>query len=197
VLIPNLICGFLSPGGTSVPGTGYYGFPLYIPRGSSIGARWQSITVSPASTIRPRVAVTVFGGPSKPGFWFGTKVTGIGTDTANSAGLDINPGSTGTYSAWVSIGGTTNPKFGFVIIGAQGSVTTHTADAYHVQYGYGSTQIPGALTRFVYNTSENIYTYPRHSGCYVDVPEGTQLQVRATGSDATSEDPSVALYGVS
>ena len=194
VLIPNLICGFA---GLQTQGNSYYEFPLYVPRGASIGARWQSITASPASGVRVRVAVTLYGGPSSPGFWYGTKVTDIGTDTATSAGLDLDPGSTGTYSAWTSIGGTSNPSFGFLTIGAQGTATTHTADIYHVQYGAASTQFPGATHRFTYNNIETILPAPVQLGIYVDVPAGTQLQVRATGSDATSEDPSVALYGVS
>lgn len=197
VLIPNLICGFRAITGATHIGASGYSFPLYIPRGSSIGARWQTIVASPAAGTRVRIQITIFGGPSKPGFWYGTKVTDVGTNTANSAGLDLNPGSTGSYSAWTSIGGTSNPKFGFLTIGVQGSASTHTADVYHVQYGFGSTQIPGAQVRFGYTTAEILGQYPEHLGCYVNIPAGTQLQCRATGSDATSEDPSVALYGVS
>ena len=196
VLIPNLICGYLISATTQPGGT--YRFPLYVPRGSSIGARWQSIAASPTAGIRLRVSITLYGGPSAPGFWYGTKVTDIGTDTATSAGLDLNPGSTGTYSAWTSIGGTSAPSFGFLTIGAQGTATAHTADVYHVQFGAASTQFPGAQIRFMYTTGETILPTPTcWAGIYVDVPAGTQLQVRATGSDATSEDPSVALYGVS
>lgn len=197
VLIPNLICGYRAISAATFTSASGYWFPLYVPRGSSIGARWQSIVASPAAGTRVRIQITLFGGPSSPGFWYGTKVTDVGTSTAASAGLDINPGSTGTYSAWTSIGGTSNPAFGFVTIGFQGSVTLHTADIYHVQYGFGSTQIPGAQVRFGYTTAEILSSYPEHFGCFVDVPGGTQMQVRATGSDATSEDPSVALYGVS
>lgn len=195
VLIPNLVCGYrtTSPS-TMLPG---YFFPVYIPRGSSIGARWQTALASPAAGVRVRVVVTLYGGPSSPGFWYGTKVTDIGSDTANSAGVDLNPGSTGVYSAWANVGGTSNPAFGFVTIGAQGSATTHTADVYHVQYGFGSTQIPGAQIRFTYTTLEVFVQWPQHNGIYVDVPAGTQMQARATGSDATSEDPSIVLYGVS
>ena len=196
VLIPNLICGYLAVNANTMGGR--YEFPLYVPRGASIGARWQSAVASPAAGTRPRVMVTLYGGPSSPGFWYGTKVTDIGTDTATSAGLDITPGSTGTYSAWTSIGGTSNPSFGFLTIGAQGTATTHTADQYHVQFGAASTQFPGAQIRFGYSVAEIILPIPTTwAGCFVDVPAGTQLQVRATGSDATSEDPSVALYGVS
>lgn len=197
VLIPNLICGYRILGtATSVQGVSYY-FPLYVPRGATIGARWQSIRASPAAGTRARVAVTVWGGPSSPGFWYGTQVTAVGVNTAGSAGLDINPGSTGTYSAWTSIGGTTNPAFGFMTIGAQGSAATHTADVYFVQYGFGSTQLPGAQIRFGYTTAEVVVQIPNHVGIYCEIAAGTQMQVRATGSDATSEDPSVILYGVS
>jgi hypothetical protein len=195
VLIPNLICGYRVVSGATFAPMSQYVFPLYIPRGSSIGARWQSIVAIPSSVLR--VQVTIWGGPSSPGFWYGTKVTDVGTNTATSAGVDLNPGSTGSYSAWTSIGGTSNPAFGFVTIGVQGSAATHTADTYFVQYGAASTRFPGAQVRFGYTTAEVISDYPQHYGCYVDVPGGTQLQARATGSDATSEDPSVALYGVS
>jgi hypothetical protein len=174
-----------------------YWFPLYIPRGSSLGARFQT-SFTGAAGYRPQPSITLFGGLSKPGFWFGTKVTTVGAvDSGDSAGVDLNPGSTGTYSAWTNIGGTSNPAFKFLTIGAQGSAATHTADIYHVQYGFNSTQIPGAQIRFGYTANEDMASYPKHRGCFVDIPAGTQLQARATGSDATSEDPSVVLYGVS
>ena len=197
VLIPNLVCGFRIVGTASGVGGASYWFPLYVPRGSTIGARWQSIRASPLAGTRARVAVTVWGGFSKPPFWYGQSVTAVGAATAASAGLDINPGSTGAYSAWTSIGGTTNPNFGFLTIGAQGTTTVHTADIYFVQYGYGSTQIPGAQIRFGYTTSEVLVQNPPFLGTWSSIAAGTQLQVRATGSDATSEDPSVIVYGVS
>ena len=198
VLIPDLICGYRGGAGASIfTAASSYWFPLYVPRGASIGARWQSEVASPSAGTRARVQATLWGGPSAPGFWYGTKVTAVGADTSTSAGLDLDPGSTGTYSAWTSIGGTSNPSFGFVTIGVQGTATTHTADTYAVQYGFGDTNIPGAQIRFGYSITEIISSYPEHMGCFVDVPAGTQMQVRATGSDATSEDPSVVLYGVS
>jgi hypothetical protein len=194
VLIPNLIVGYRAASAATFAGMTPYWFPLYIPRGSSIGARWQCLT---DTSVDPRCCVTLYGGPSKPGFWYGTKVTDVGASTSTSAGVDLNPGSTGTYSAWTSIGGTSNPAFKFLNIGVQGSAATHTADYYKVQYGFGSTMIPGAMMMFGYSTAEIISCYPEHFGCFVDIPAGTQLQARATGSDATSEDPSVVLYGVS
>lgn len=197
VLIPNLLCGFRATNGATIASALPYVFPLYIPRGSSIGARWQTSVASPAVGQRPRVSVTLYGGPSAPGFWYGTKVTDYGTNTAASAGVDLNPGSTGTYSAWTAIGGTTTGNIGFLTLGVQGSAATHTADVYHIQYGFSSTQIPGAQVRLGYTTAEIMAQYPHHGGVYHDVPNGTQLQARATGSDATSEDPSVILYGVS
>jgi hypothetical protein len=197
VLIPDLLCGFrITAAVTASPGA-TYSFPLYIPKGSSIGARWQSSIVSPAAAQRPRVCIQIMGGPSKPGFWYGTKVTACGVNAAASAGVDLNPGSTGAYSGWVSVGGTTNPKFGYLQMGVQGSAGTHTADNYFIQYGHGSTQLPGANIRVAYTTGEVIVDYPQHAGIFTDVPAGTQLQARATGSDATSEDPSVIIYGVS
>lgn len=198
VLIPNLICGYRAAAAVNLTAaSSAYGFPLYIPKGSSLGARWQSIVASPSAGTRVRVQLTVFGGASAPGFWYGTKVTDVGTDTATSAGLDHTPGSTGTYSTWASIGGGSNPAFGFVTAGVQGSATAHTADNYHLQYGFGSTQIPGAQIRLGYTTAEIVSDYPPHMGCYVDVAASTQMQIRATGTDASAEVCSVALYGVS
>ena len=191
ILIPKLIIGFRNNNNVPVP---EYWFPLYVPKGSSIGARWQCVT---DTTVTPNVCITLCGGPSRPGFWFGTAVTACGTDTTGSQGVDIDPGSTGTYGAWASVGGTTNPAFRFLTIGVQGTTNAHTADTYHAQYGFGDTKIPGAQVRFAYTTAEELRLSPAHYGVYADIPAGTQLQARATGSDATSEDCSVALYGVS
>ena len=195
VLIPNLLCGFIPVQSSGAVCSMHYEFPLYIPRGSSIGGRWQSIVAS--ASQRPTVVVTLYGGTSKPGFWFGTKVTGIGTDTANSAGLDHAVGSTGAFSSWVSIGGTSNPKMNFITMGVQGSAGTITQNYVVMQYGFGSTKIQGAALRFGTATTETVIINPPHRGCYVDIPAGTQMQVRGAGSDASVEDPSVALYGVS
>lgn len=197
VLIPDLICGFRRNAQLDIPPGNTYRFPLYIPRGATLGARWQSLVVSPAAGTRPRVLISVFGGPSTPGFWVGSKVTAVGVDAAASTGLDVDPGSTGTYGSFVSIGGTTNPAFKFLTVGVQGSVDTHTADVYHLQYGFGGVQVPGGVIRFGYTANEQICVNPDHGGVWVDIAGGTQLQVCATGSDATSEDPSVILYGVS
>lgn len=188
ILIPKLIVGFTLARGNK------YSFPLYIPKGSTIGARWQCVT---DTLVTPGLILTLYGGPSRPGFWFGTNVTQVGTNTTGSMGTDIDPGSTGTWGAWTSVGGTTNPAFRYIAFGAQGTAITHTADVYHVQYGFGDTKIPGAQSRFVYDTAEAINILPQATGVYVDIPAGTQLQARATGSDATSEDCSVAIYGVS
>ena len=190
ILIPKLIVGFR--GTQSSPAT--YCFPLYIPKGSSLGARWQCIT---DTTVTPGVAITLYGGPSRPGFWFGTAVTACGTNTTGSEGTTLDPGSTGTYGAWTSVGGTTNPAFRFLTCGMQGTTNAHTADVYHVQYGFGDTKIPGAQIRGAYITTEVVQQLINPRGVYADIPAGTQLQARATGSDATSEDCSVAIYGVS
>lgn len=195
VLIPNLICGFRAAAATTFVAMPPYVFPLFIPKGSAIGARWQSILVSPAALCRAQL--TVYTGLSRPAWWYGHKVTAVGADTATSAGLDLNPGSTGTYSSWANIGGTSNRRFKYLTIGVQGTASTHTADVYHVQYGHGSTQLPGAQIRFGYTTAELLGMFPHHLGIYCDIADATQLQCRATGSDATSEDPSVVLYGVS
>ena len=193
ILIPKLIVGFRWASTSSTNMSDYW-FPLYVPKGSSLGARWQCIA---DTTNTPNITLTLFGGPSRPGFWFGTNVTAVGTNTTGSAGTDLNPGSTGTYSAWASVGGVSNPAFRFLTMGAQGTATIHTTDQYHIQYGFGDTKIPGAQIRIGYIASEVIYQSPNHQGVFVDIPAATQLQARATGSDATSEDPSVALYGVS
>lgn len=193
ILIPKLIVGFRNVQGVSGAMSDYW-FPLYVPKGSSIGARWQCVS---DTTVTPRIQITLYGGPSRQGFWFGTTVTAVGANTTGSCGADLDPGSTGTYGAWTSVGATSNPAFRFLMIGAQGTAITHTADFYHIQYGFGDTKIPGAQIRIGYTTSEAIWQFPNHFGVYADIPAGTQLQARATGSDATSEDCSVALYGVS
>lgn len=188
ILIPKLIVGFLGN-----INSGYW-FPLYVPKGSSIGARWQCVT---DTTVTPGVVITLWGGPSRPGFWYGTNITAVGATTTGSQGVDVNPGSTGTYGAWASVGGTTNPAFRYLGFGVQAVSGTHTADQYHVQYGFGDTKIPGAQTRHGYTTAEIINQQPTYYGVYADVTAGTQLQARATGSDASSEDCSVVIYGVS
>lgn len=199
VLIPNLMAGFALNFAGNLPYSHSYTFPLFVPKGSTVGVRGQTTRTS--GTNNARVIVEMRGGPSRPGFWYGTRVTDVGTVTASSAGLDHTVGSTGAYSSWANIGGTSAPAFGFVTMGVQGSSATHNSPTggCHFRFGMGSVVIPGALFRSGgINTVETMLgNLPEFRGCYCSVPAGTQLQVSGTAGDATTETFSIALYGVS
>lgn len=94
ILVPNLLVHqpSLQRGGW------WFYFPIYIPAGSSLGARCQSSTG--ASTVQ--VAARVYGKPSKPELIkYGHKVQALGVNTTTTRGTAFTPGTSalGSYSA--------------------------------------------------------------------------------------------------
>src|SRR3990167_876276 len=65
VIIPDLCAGWAQDSGTA-PGGRHYIFPLYIPSGSRVSARTQTVR----TTGGPFVLVQLFGGPRNPDRWW-------------------------------------------------------------------------------------------------------------------------------
>lgn len=193
ILIPKLLAGWTPTVNATSRGIGrIYRFPLRIPAGAALGARLQSAVVSQAADV----LIRCFGGPRSP-FWTGTKISNIGTDAVNSRGALVTPGASGAYGAWTNIGAVTGRALRGLVVKAQGTPTSlpATARAYYIQFGIAGAQV-GPTLRFAVTTAEDTSDCDPSSFFPYEIPEGTQLQARATSS-GTAFDIDIAIHGVS
>ena len=194
-LIDDLSIGFLAAqtGTNSWPG-GYFHFPLYIPAGASIGLRARN---NSGSLTTGRVIAYAYGNPNRPDrWWCGTGVETIGVVPTTSKGTDVVPGASGTYGSWTGIGTTTTARWGAIQIAVNGSDASPSSGATFWQVGANSTQLDGTQTigRGIGSTCLGCMVMP--GPMWVDVPEGTSLQLRATFDNAATETFTASIYGV-
>lgn len=184
--------GDMTAGQTAL--TLHYVFPIWIPAGASIGVR--SRCAAAAITSLSMVAITVFGGPSRPDMWWcGQKVESLGITAASSKGTDHTPGNSGAFSSWATVG-TSTAHYGAVQLGIGAHLTAINELIYHWQIGYGSTQLPGSPTIWMRTiTTEQIHFIKPYNPIWCDVPSGTTWQVRGTAS-GTAQAFHAAIYGV-
>lgn len=193
-IISNLLAG-QAPNFTYTAGNiaRTYVIPFYIPRGTRISARLQSVVASKAA----RVNIAVIGGPSAPERAFRGCDT-YGVTTASSSGVAITPGNTGAQSSYVSVGSTTTRPYGAVFMGLQSSLTVITQIAYQFQIGVSSSPIPSAGAEFMWagDAGEAIGGPWPPTPLFVDIPSGSQLQVRgkASGTAVAHETALYCLY---
>jgi hypothetical protein len=197
VIIPDLCSGFV-PAANVAAGVRHYIFPLYIPAGSRLSARSQSVR----NTGSVVVSVQLYGGPRDPASWWcGQQVTAYGANAANSAGTKFSTGSTGSEGAGVSLG-TTTSDHECLVLGVQGHPddVSWSAHAYHFDIGIDSSATEWIETDriFANSTSAEIIGpggtiwWP----IFRPVASGTVLMVRGE-CDAIADALSAVIYGVS
>jgi len=190
VLIPYLL------GGCTVTallgGLQEYVFPIHIPAGSTIASRMQCATGSRTALV----SVLCFGGNSAPGSWWkGTGVDALGVATASSKGTTFTPGNA-TYGSYANIGSTTTRPYHWLDWSTQGAFTGTTWGAlgYIGHLAFASGGLIGPIRTWNTNAQEGT-SYGIHAPWPVDVPEGSQLQVRG-GCSGTAVAQDCAIYGV-
>lgn len=156
-------------------------FPIFIPRGSLVSARIQSLIAS--DTVGFEMSL-IGGASSIPGRLF-SGCDGYGKVASTSHGTSHTPGSTGTESAFGSIGSTLSRNYGAVNISIQGTSTVMTGLAYHWELGVGGISLCEWYTQN--STNENIGALFPPVPFMISLPSGTQLQVRGEAS-GTAQD---------
>jgi hypothetical protein len=195
VIIPNMCAGWV-PAENEAPGPRHYIFPLYIPAGSRLSARTQSIR----TTGGMFVTVQLYGGPSRPDTWWcGQTVTTYGANLANSAGTLFTPGATGVEGTGVSLGTTSAPHKALVL-GVQGHSTdvAWAARGYHFDVGADSSSTDWfEADRFYANTTTGEMMGGGHIWwpIYRPIPSGTELMVRGECS-GTADPLTAVLHGI-
>jgi hypothetical protein len=187
-LITDLLCGN-SRHTAGQSAAQYYLFPLRIPSGAAIGARIRDVV---ASALPAHVAVHAYGRPANPGMWWaGQGVESIGIDAANSHGTSHTPGNSGSYSSWTNFGSPITRNAKAVVWATQGQPSgVFTDHGYYIEFGIGGNRI-GPVLVFQGGSAETVQKFGTAFG-YKNIPSGTQLQVRGTGSGPTAA-PSVSL----
>lgn len=124
VLIPDLMAGWALPVSTSNAWRTYF-FPIFIPSGTRLSARSQSLVASKTCSV----GITLLQRPTQLGF-VGTRVTAYGVDAANSRGTLCTGGATSTYGTTVSLSASTANPIRYMQIGLDCGNRTTNVDAY-------------------------------------------------------------------
>ncbi len=174
--------------------------PIVVPAGTRLAVRGQTSNAS-AQTIK--VAVTLAASTFMSGGLLGTRITPYGANTADSGGVQIDPGgSANTKGAWVEIEAATDfhHKALMMAVGASANASQSTADfLFDIAVGAGTSEkiiVPNILIKTT--TAEQQLMSP--AGPYpVEITAGIRLAVRAQSStiDAIDRLLDVCLYGFS
>jgi hypothetical protein len=193
VLINSLLVG-----GTYMGGMRSYFFPLHIPAGLRIAARFSSAYTH---TTDPGVVCTLYSGSAPGGMKSGRKVTTYGTKASNSRGVSITPGQNGAAGSWTQIVASTTEDHFYFMPGFQVEVDTTIASVGMMNVGIGV----GAATEerigtwwFSKNASEQQSGPNPARGVNRWVPSGTRLSMQASVSSTTADSNHGGLiYAVS
>jgi hypothetical protein len=186
-IIPNIPFGYLGA-------SGRYEIPVYIPAGSRISLRSQSVTGSKSVTIYAR-------GFTLPNSLIpATYVINYGADTATSHGVSLGAaGATNTKTSWTIITSATTERLMAIAVGIQGNAQTTMANAgFLLDIGLGSTEvvIPAAADMGgLGNSTEGYQFLATPTLCPVDIPEGTRISARYQTAN-TSNQIDVVVLGI-
>jgi hypothetical protein len=151
-------------------------FPVYIPAGSRIAARSQSVTASKTC----RVMVMLDGVPWY-GLWGLGPVVDYGTNLAASSGTSVTPGS-GAFGSWVQLGTTSRDHTFWTVSMDYLTNTNVSAFTTLVEVGVGpsGSQRSLGVLRFRSTTAEQIAggPFPLFLAS-LPVPAGTPVWARA------------------
>jgi hypothetical protein len=195
-LISDICAGFA--GSIATAGTRSHEFPIYIPSGSRISARTQSVRTSGSVTV----SIDLFGGRQNPdATWSGQHVTTYGADLATSAGTAFTPGNSGAAGTGVQIGTTTAAHKALVLTMQGGPGDTSWVAGNMSQFDIGidssSTEWIESSRFLSYATNaEQLGTCGIWMPIYRNIPSGTQLMIRGTSS-GTADAFTAVIHGIS
>ncbi len=197
VVVPNIAAGSRVDVINSNPIFADFSIPVYIPSGSTVAARIQSVI----TTITAEVAVVVEGGhPTGNPIPVQGLVVDYGTNTSASTVVGLTNASANVEGAWTQIvASTTHPHRG-LSVGLQ-LISAFAANAFNlIDIGIGASSSEVALIEdiaLLTSSFEQIKgTFP--SGVWIErpIPEGSRLSARAQSSTTNAQqDIGVGLYG--
>jgi len=195
VLIANLAAKS-SAFTAGAPGVWYY-FPIYLAAGTAIGTAHQD---SSATTQALRVAIRVYGKPSRPDLLkVGTRVQTLGATTATTVGVTVTPGTSamGSYSATL---GTLNFDAWWWQLGILSTDGTMTANSYLFDVAANATNKIMCMEG-VQHTVVGTVEQSGKSAFGAEVPyrmisSGQDVYVRGAGNAAPDSGMSAIVYAL-
>lgn len=186
-LIPNLAVGWSATNTTAGPRR--YHFPLFIPRGTRIGASLRALIASDVCYLQ--IELLNLG----DNVWAGAGVDQVGADTANSTGTNVVQGSTSDGS-WTTLGTTNRPWKAVLLANAGNNDNTQDAGINAADIGTGSALIDG-LENFAHVAANNEIINPhdeKFRPC--QIASGTSLQARSQSHSTFTNGRRYIAYGV-
>lgn len=194
VLVPNLAMGF---GGTIEEPHQDFAIPVFIPAGSTVAGRLQSVVTSETATV----AIALGGStPRSDPFVPRGLVVAYGDNTADSGGVTLINAAADTKAAWVEItSATTHPHSG-IALALQGNGTVMSNLNLLVDIGIGAASSEVVIVGDIYlrgSAGEQIGSrFPCAPIVAIAIPEGSRLAVRAQTENANRQDQyDAVLYG--
>ena len=194
VLIPYLgFSGEVNTGSTQWRGALFY-FPVFMPKGSRLGARIQAKNSTPTTvTVKAKLAQK----PSRPGLIrYGTYVDAIGADPTNSRGTVYVPGNS-AWGSWVSLG-TSLREAWFCVPAFINDVTSSTNNCGMADFATGNTTSKlTLLPQFYYahHGSDEVVTGPEPDEMgFHQLPAGSTFYVRAQEHGVPDSNYTAILY---
>lgn len=196
VKIPNILAGHHTGdidrgiGGQTI-------FPVYIPSGSTVAARWQSLVVSHVADVN----IALYGGtPTENPFPVGGLVVEYGVTTGSSSGTTLANAVANAEGAWVEmVASTTHPHRGLTV-GVQGADASFPGIVgFLIDVGIGASSSEVVIIENIAMTisnNEEIYFATQGRAFGQPIPEGSRLAVRAqTSGNDRQNNVDVAVYG--
>lgn len=178
-----------------VPGPVVYEFPVRIPAGATLAAKGS---VNNATVGTGRVAITLFGRPSRPELVkAGAFVQTFGSTPASSSGTAITGGGA-SEGAWTQIGSALTVPLWFWEFGFCVNNATMANNAHHVDIGLGDASnkkivIPNGL---VYETTSETLAKAAQGRVGLGAIGDIVYARVQTGTTATTANTSIIAYGV-
>lgn len=191
VFIPDLMAGWVQSVAATVAWRTYT-FPIFIPAGTRLSARMQSVVTSKTCSV----GLTLLQRPSQLGF-VGTRVTAYGVDSANSRGQTHTAGSSSTYGTATQLSASTTNPIRYMQMGIDPGNRSTVVDG----NGWARIQLGSAVLLddllFATDTgTESILNEETNrvlSNMLWNIPSGVQLQFAAASSAVSF---SSIIYGV-
>lgn len=193
VKVANIDAGQLS----TIPNLGgFWEFPLFIPSGSRIAFRNQSVVS--ADTVDAQIDL-FYGGRFLQ--YTGKPPTTYGANTATSRGVDTAAGLSGVEGSWQQItSATTAAHRGLLVsFSGAGDQTILSSDyTYDIGVGTAGNEVAVASDLVIGSTTAEIIT-PRAGSTRVDglyIPAGSALSVRLSSSQGSAQSLDFILHGL-
>lgn len=197
VLIPNLLMGYCGLFAVATSG-GWkqWKFPLYIPAGSRIAVQAAGIRLSTAFFVQ----MMLYGGDGMPPFRVGSKVTTYGMGTVPD-GTTIVPGASAAEGSWTQMtAATTEDHFAFFPSFQISGDTSTLARGYALDIGVGAATEEMIGEGYTYHVDAGEVVngpYGVTMPAFADVPSGSRLVMRVSGSGTLDTTYNGVLHAVS